>query len=349
LQSEDHDTPNWFSSKRSEAIMSEDFSFSRRRLLAGAGALLTAQAAGTTRPARAAAKAVLSQAPAFYRFKIGEIVGTVISDGLLELGEPSQSISGPKEEIAELLAANFHSNRNWMVDQNVLALNVAGRVVLFDTGMGTSSLFGTKAGRMIANLKAAGIDPRDVDDVVVSHAHPDHCWALMADDGTHNFPNARIHIAQSDFEFWTDESKAALNDMMKSIIERGRRQLLPNRERLSFLKDGQEIVSGVQALAAPGHTVGHTIFMIASAGQTLCYLADVTHHYVLSLEKPRFEFVYDTDPKQAVATRLRVLDMLAANRTMLLGYHFPWPGMGHVAKHGEGYRFFPTPMSVVEP
>jgi glyoxylase-like metal-dependent hydrolase (beta-lactamase superfamily II) len=116
---------------------------------------------------------------------------------------------------------------------------------------------------------------------------------------------------------------------------------MPNRDRLVFFKDGVEILPGVQAMSAPGHTVGHTIFMVTSNGQTLCVSADTAHHSLLTLSNPKVEFGFDTDPQQGAATRIRLFDMLAAQRLPVLAYHFPWPGIGHVAKEGEGYRFIP--------
>jgi glyoxylase-like metal-dependent hydrolase (beta-lactamase superfamily II) len=185
--------------------------------------------------------------------------------------------------------------------------------------------------------------------VVATHAHCDHVWGIMADDGSRHFPNAQIYIAQADFDFWTDEAKLALKDpaYMKPFVEGARKNLLPNRDRTVFFKDGQEFLPGIQAMAAPGHTVGHTVFMITSDGKTLAAIGDLTHHQVLLMEKPRIEFAYDTDSKQSANTRVRVLDMLAANRIPLMAYHFPWPGVGHVAKQGDGFRYFPAPLQMV--
>jgi glyoxylase-like metal-dependent hydrolase (beta-lactamase superfamily II) len=103
----------------------------------------------------------------------------------------------------------------------------------------------------------------------------------------------------------------------------------------------------VQAIAAPGHTVGHTIFMVTSAGKSFSFLGDLSHHAVLLLEKPRMEFSYDTDPKQSAATRVKLLDMLAANKIPVMSYHFAWPGYGHVAKVGDGFRYYPEPMQML--
>jgi glyoxylase-like metal-dependent hydrolase (beta-lactamase superfamily II) len=178
----------------------------------------------------------------------------------------------------------------------------------------------------------------------MSHAHIDHCGGNVGDDGKSNFPNAQFYISQADFEAWTDETK--LSGPTKTFIEAARKNLLPVRDRLVFIKDGQEFLPGVTAMAAPGHTVGHTIFMISSGNSQLCYVGDLTHHPVLLMEKPRTQFAYDSDPVQSAETRVRMLTMLAEKRIPILAYHFAWPGIGHVAKAGEGFRYYPQPMKM---
>ena len=327
-------------------------SLSRRQALFGASAVAGAAAIGglPLSPAHARAPFATDQVPYFYRFKLGNAQATVVSDGILPLGDPSGTFLGTsKEEIGKMLTDNFLSPSNVVLEQNILVLNTGDRVVLFDTGMGASQMFGPTPGKMVANLKAAGIDPKDIDAVVATHAHCDHVWGIMADDGSRIFPNAQIYISQADFDYWTDEAKLAVKEpaFMKPFVEGARKNLLPNRDRIVFIKDGQEFLPGIQAISAPGHTVGHTIFMLTSAGKTLALIGDLTHHQVLLLEKPRIEFAFDTDPKQSAGTRVRFLDMLAANRIPLLAYHFPWPGIGHVAKQAEGFRYYPSPLQMV--
>ena len=323
----------------------------RQALLGGAAIAGTASFGGWPTPgAHAKAPIAKDQAPYFYRFNHGKIQATVVSDGVLPLGEPSGSFLGSsKEEIGKMLTDSFLSPTNVILEQNILVLNTGDKMVLFDTGMGTSTMFGPTTGKMLSSLKAAGIDPKDIDAVVATHAHCDHVWGIMADDGSRNFPNAQIYISQADFDYWTDEAKLGVKDpaYMKPFVEGARKNLLPNRDRTVFFKDGQEFLPGIQAMAAPGHTIGHTVFMITSDGKTLAAIGDLTHHQVLLVEKPRIEFAYDTDSKQSANTRVRVLDMLAANRIPLIAYHFPWPGVGHVAKQGDGFRYFPAALQMV--
>ncbi len=211
--------------------------------------------------------------------------------------------------------------------------------------MGTSKLFGGTTGRQQKSMAEAGIKAGDIDAVVFSHAHIDHIGGVVDADGKVLFPNAQYYIAQSDFDFWTDEGK--MGSPLKDFVVHARKNLLPVRDRLVFFKDGQEFLPGIQAMAAPGHTVGHHMFMVTSNGKSFAFLGDLTHHAVLLLEKPLMEFSYDTDPKQAAQSRVKMLSMLAANKTAVMSYHFAWPGYGHVAKAGDGFHYYPEPMTML--
>jgi glyoxylase-like metal-dependent hydrolase (beta-lactamase superfamily II) len=315
------------------------FGASRRHVLAAAaGALIM--------PGQAFAKMAmgLPQAPYFYRFKLGAAECTVVTDGQLPLGNPNASFTHiTQDEISRQLTANFLPTDNAVLEQNILIVNFGDRVVLFDTGMGTDTLFGKTTGKLLPSLHAAGINPADVDAVVMSHAHIDHCGGLVADDGKLNFPNARYFLGEADFAYWTDDAKIPADYPARPhFLKQAQKNLLPVKDRITFYKNEQEILPGITALSAPGHTVSHTIFMINSGNSKLCYIGDLAHHPVLLLERPRTQFAFDTDPAQSAESRVRMMDMFAANRVPILAYHFAWPGIGHVSKQGEGYRYFPA-------
>jgi glyoxylase-like metal-dependent hydrolase (beta-lactamase superfamily II) len=281
----------------------------------------------------------------FYRFGLGDAEVTVVSDGPLPLGPPKGTFIGvPDDEVKKMLSDNFLSPDNVVLEQNSPIVNVGDKLILFDTGMGTAKNFGPTTGRQQKSMQEAGIKPEDIDAVVFSHAHIDHIGGVVDASGKVLFPNAQYYIAQSDLDFWTDEGKAG--GALKDFIVHARKNLLPVRDRLVFFKDGQEFLPGVQAIAAPGHTVGHTIFMVTSNGKSFAYLADLTHHPILLLEKPRMQFSYDTDPAQAAATRVKLLDMIAANKVPVMAYHYAWPGLGHIAKTAEGFHYYPEAMNL---
>ena len=323
--------------------MTQHTMLSRRHILQGGTAAFAAGFAGA--PAFAKGPMLGTQAPYFYRFKFGNAEATVVSDGPLPLGDPNAAFLGlTKDEIARQLDSNFLPLANAVLEQNALIVNTGSQLVLFDTGMGSAKDFGPTTGKLMASIKQAGIDPKDIDAVVMSHGHIDHLGGNVGDDGKSNFPNAQFYIQQSDLEYWTDEKLAG--GPLKSFLAQAKKNLLPVRDRIVFFKDGQEFLPGITAIGAPGHTVGHTIFNIQSGGKSMAYIGDLTHHPVLLMEKPLTEFAYDTDPKQAAQSRVRQLNRLAAEKTPIVAYHFAWPGMGHVAKQGDGFRYYPEPMNM---
>jgi glyoxylase-like metal-dependent hydrolase (beta-lactamase superfamily II) len=326
--------------------MQKTFELTRRQLVGGmAAAGGVAAYGGLAGTVDAKAPMTKTQAPYFYRFKLGDFEGTIVSDGTLPLGDPHANFKGlSNEEMDRQLTSNFLPVSNAVLEQNALIINTGDKLVLFDTGMGHLQPFGPTTGKLLKSMSQAGIDPKDIDAVVMSHAHIDHLSGNMTKDGQRNFPNAQYYITQADFDYWTTESNVPKE--FKVFWETAVHNLVPNKDRMVFIKDGQEFLPGIQAIAAPGHTVGHTIFMVSSGGKQLCYIGDLTHHPILLMEKPLTEFAYDTDAKQSAQTRVKMLTMLASNKIPMLAYHFAWPGIGNVAKQGDGFRFYPEGMKM---
>lgn len=319
-------------------------SLDRRAFLSGTAAL----AVGAALPGGALAKAPLanSQVPYYYRFQLGQAEVTVVSDGPLPLGDPGSSFLGlPKEQVYGLLETNFLAKDNVVLEQNIPIVNFGDRLVMFDTGMGFSKAFGPTTGRLLKSMQEAGIDPASIDAIVCSHAHIDHTGGICSAEGKPNFPNAQIYISQVDHDYWLDDAR--LGTPFKAFGDHARANLRPVRDRIVFFKDGQEFLPGVTAISAPGHSPGHTIFNVASGGKSFTFLGDLTHHPILLTENPRVEFAYDWDPKMSVQSRVKLLTMLAEQKTPVMSYHFAWPGFGNLAKAGDGFRYYPAPMQML--
>jgi glyoxylase-like metal-dependent hydrolase (beta-lactamase superfamily II) len=269
------------------------------------------------------------------------MTATIVSDGPLLLHTPAQTFVGPAAAALDAsLKASGQPSDKIRVEQNCLLLETAGKKVLFDNGMGSEKLYGPDSGRLLENLHAAGIAPSEIDAMVLTHAHSDHCWGTMGDDGVPNFPNATLYLSQAELDFWTS---AAEDRRMARSIAGFRKHILPLRERFRLIRDEEEFLPGIHALATPGHTPGHMAFLFDGGW---CLTGDVAFHDPLSYDFPEAESVYDTDRAQGVSTRLRLLDRLAAERLSIIGYHHPWPGLGRLERTGETFRFVPEHQSL---
>jgi glyoxylase-like metal-dependent hydrolase (beta-lactamase superfamily II) len=268
----------------------------------------------------------------YHRFDLGGRRAVMVSDGPLRLARPHRIFRGVEPAaLTDALVKAGHPGDRIFVQQNCLLLETGGGLALFDNGMGSDTMFGAEAGRLLANLRAAGIDPAAITALVLTHAHSDHCWGTMGDDGTPNFPNATINLAREELAFWEDGRGA--DDISLAGV---RKHLFPLRDRIVTVRDGEAFLPGVTAWLTPGHTPGHLAFLLDGGA---CVTGDVAFHDPLSYLYPESGSAYDTDPNLGVATRRGLLERLAAERLMVIGYHHPWPGLGRVELALGSYRF----------
>lgn len=314
-----------------------------RRLALGAG---IAMLAAPSLPAVAAAPFRGGQVAAWYRFRLGGFECTVVSDGAIALGAPHPTFGGTVGTAADaqtLLRDAFLPQDAVSADLNCLVVNTGREVVMIDAGVGAQPAFGPGTGRLGQALAAAGIAPAEIDIVAFTHAHPDHAWGIADAQGGSIFPNARYAMSATDFDGWTNEALLAQPEPVRAFVQGNRAALLPRRDRFSMMGANAQVASGIRAMPLPGHTLGHVGFMVESDGQRLLVTGDLANHHVLALARPDWPFAFDQDAAMAATTRRRALDMAATDRVQILGYHFPWPGIGHVERRGQGFGYVPSP------
>jgi glyoxylase-like metal-dependent hydrolase (beta-lactamase superfamily II) len=323
---------------------------SRRHLLAGAAAAgaATALAPLGAVTARAAAPLVATQAPGFYRYKVGTVECTSINDGARTFPLPDKFVTNaPKEEALATAEAAYMPKGMVTVPFNPQLINTGSKLVLIDSGNGIATYEPTKGavGRTMQNLAAAGVDPKNIDVVLMSHLHPDHTNGIRAADGSMAFPNAEIMVPAKDWEFWmSDENaaKAQSNEMMKNYFANVKKVYAGIESKVTKYDWGKEVAPGITAIAAPGHTPGHTAFAVASGGSKVLIQSDVTNIPELFLRNPDWHVVFDVDPASAQEIRHKFYDMAAAEKATIVGFHFTFPSIGHVEKDGTKYRLIPV-------
>lgn len=316
----------------------------RRRVLASGLASLTlgSELVATATSASAAAPATGKQAPSFYRAKLGEFEITQLSDGARTFPMPDIFVRNVSKDTAIAAAeAAYMPKGQVTVPFNPVVVNTGSKLVLIDAGNGPA---GPTVGQLIPNMIAAGIDPKSIDVVILSHLHPDHINGIKAADGSLAFPNAEIMAPEADWAFWMSDDNAAKapSDMMKNYFANTRKILGNITDKVARYGWGKEIVSGITTIEASGHTPGHTAFAIASGSARLLVQSDVTNIPELFLKNPEWHVMFDVDPEKAIQTRRKFYDMAAAEKALIAGFHFSFPSQGYVEKDGAGYRLVPV-------
>jgi glyoxylase-like metal-dependent hydrolase (beta-lactamase superfamily II) len=287
-----------------------------------------------------------SQAPGFYRYKVGDIEVTAVHDGFAQRPLEGFVRNAELPQVQEAMRQAFLPEQALPIPFTILVLNQGGRLTLIDTGNG--DLGAPTSGRFMANFRAAGFDPAQVNTVVISHFHGDHINGLRLKDGAAVFPKAEVMVPAAEWDFWMDDARMnQAPEGMKGAFQGVRRVFGPIANDVKRYEMDKEIVPGLTTVAAPGHTPGHTAFMLSSGNGKLMIMSDITNHPALFVRNPDWSPVFDMDADQARATRRRMLDMAASERAQVAFYHAPFPATGHIAKEGNGYRFVPTQWSPV--
>lgn len=278
--------------------------------------------------------------PSVYRFKLGGFEVTTIMDGFIQRDGPYPIFGNdqPVESVKDYARANGLDPENFEHSFTTTLVNTGKELILFDAGFG-AMMRGKGAGNLRERLTSAGYTPDDIDIVAITHGHPDHIAGLM-EDGAPAYPNARYVIGQKEYDWWIaneniPEQRKDNQGLFVKIVE-------PLAPQSTFLQPGDDVVAGVRAVEAFGHSMGHMAYMIESGGMSLIIWGDITNHYVMSLQKPEWRVAFDDDPEQAIATRKRILDMVSTDNLWTVGFHMPFPSIGKVEKTSESYRWVPA-------
>jgi glyoxylase-like metal-dependent hydrolase (beta-lactamase superfamily II) len=279
----------------------------------------------------------------FYRLKVGEIGVTVLSDGMGRMPHhPTFAMNATAEE-ATALANEALLPARMPLHFNIALLSVGSRRILVDTGSGPAA--GGMVGRLLPNLRAAGLAPADITDVVISHAHGDHLAGIAGPDGL-LFPNARHLISRDEHAFWTgaaDLSRSLFPAERRAGVVESIRTNLARQPKWELVDSDAVIAEGVRLVPTPGHTPGHVSVDVRSGDARLFILSDLAHHALFAFRKPEWHVQFDTVPEEAAAMRRRMYGILAGERVQLVGFHMPFPGIGYVRTEGDGFEWVPAP------
>lgn len=297
---------------------------SRRHALLAAAALPLAPAVSALPAAAAAPLQGTAQGPAFNRFRIGAFEVTALLAGTRPFDKPQETFgmnASPEDFAAASAAAFIPADRSLNFFTPTL-VNTGAELVLFDTGLAPEGI--------TAALAAAGVTPDQIDVVVLTHMHGDHIGGVAGEAGP-TFANARYVTGQVEFDFWAGQANEGFDAKVR-----------PLAEKMTFLANDGQVVGGITAIEAFGHSPGHMAYLIDSEDQQLVLTADTANHYVWSLGHPDWEVRFDADKPMAAQTRRNLFGMIAEERIPFIGYHMPFPALAWVERQGDGFRFVPA-------
>jgi len=310
---------------------------SRRDFVVSAGLAVALGLDGRLAISPAFAQKTADPAKGFVTYKVGGADVTALYDGIWEKPHDpafiaNASVDDVKDAMVKAgLPADFVS-----IPFTVVVVRNGGKTVLCDSG--TGGQVQPTAGKMMANMKAAGIDPATIDTILISHCHPDHIFGLMEKDTNKAvFPNAEVVISDVEYKFWTDPAVIDRLPEARKGLARRIQAVFPTWKNIRQVSGEPEVAPGIRFVSAPGHTPGHRAFHLASGARELLISNDTAYVPALVVANPGWHGQYDQDAATAEASRRKLLDRVIADKVMICGYHFPFPGAGTVAKDGTGY------------
>jgi glyoxylase-like metal-dependent hydrolase (beta-lactamase superfamily II) len=321
--------------------------FTRRHFLGASVATTAAYAAGSFVPSWAQNVPSLGTptvpSPGFRRIKVGDAEVIAVTDGVARRPLVEEFVkNAPLAEVRALLASQGLPTEYIDIPFTPFLVVAGNRRILMDTGLGEFG--GATTGKLLEHLRAAGFQPGDIDTVLITHYHGDHIGGLRNKAGEFVFPKAKVLVPAPEHLFWMDDGKmAAAPEGMKGAFNNVRRVFgqMP-ADMLVRFEPGSEVAPGIRSVAAFGHTPGHTLFDLASAGQNFTYIGDLTNVPALFARNPDWAVTFDMDAEAARKVRRETFQRIVANNAMLGGFHFPFPAFGRMATSGNGYGFQPA-------
>ncbi len=305
------------------------------KLTAAAPALaLTPAMANTAAPAA-------RQNAGFFRFSLGAAQLTVISDGYFTTSTNGLGVNADESDVITFLESYYQDVTQRYAHTNHIVVELGAAKILVDVGSG--SRFQPTTGQMLENLEAAGIDASSITHVALTHAHPDHIWGIRDDFDEAIFPDAQYLIGNAEHQWWTKDNRVnEVPEAMQQIVLGAVNSLAAVNDRLALVENNHQIAPGIRMIDTPGHTLGHMSLIVESDGQSLLIIGDAITHPYVSFQHPEWYSENDMDGDLTINTRRRLLDMSATDRMTVLGYHFPFPGVGYVKSQGDTYQFIPA-------